>query len=571
MTSALSPITITDYALLQIESTVGRFTPEKGGALLGIPYEDTVTDFLFDPDAQVTSVVYHNTADLVRLIAARESESEVRFKGILHSHPGTLARPSGQDLSEFATGLELNPGLPTYVSPIVTFDLARPLDAHEIAVAGTRISFFGSRRGSRGVSTFGMAPRVLPISESLERAGLSAAAGLPALVYVDRVPFIGVNIPGGNGLPDGECVVLFPTSFPTVPPLLIGPDGALLQIGWDLAIPVGDRLARALSERTTRQVRSASPVSALVQPDLLARSSGLVSESIRSKSVLIVGAGSVGSYLAEVMTRSGVGTLSLVDPDTVESHNIGRANFTAADIGRPKVEAVEARCRLIAPAVEIQSQHLRLEGVAREDLERMVRSADLVIATTDDNNTQSLLNHVTYHLGVPAVFVGLYREAAGGEVIVSRSPSPCWRCATAGLRETDGMSDVARSTDYGTGRLVAEPGLIADIHYVSAAAARIALGLLDNGGAGSAGDFLSGALAGEKTYVLFAMRPGYWFFPDALRDAFAQYTFQSVWMNTTRDTGCPVCGDQRESPFDAVRSPVHSRVLEAYQRFAKGR
>lgn len=70
MTSALSPITITDYALLQIESTVGRFTPEKGGALLGIPYEDTVTDFLFDPDAQVTSVVYHNTADLVRLIAA---------------------------------------------------------------------------------------------------------------------------------------------------------------------------------------------------------------------------------------------------------------------------------------------------------------------------------------------------------------------------------------------------------------------------------------------------------------------------------------------------------------------
>jgi tRNA A37 threonylcarbamoyladenosine dehydratase len=58
--------------------------------------------------------------------------------------------------------------------------------------------------------------------------------------------------------------------------------------------------------------------------------------------VLIAGCGSVGSYVAEHFVRSGIGEITLLDPDQVDYSNLSRANFKATDVGRPKVGGVRA-------------------------------------------------------------------------------------------------------------------------------------------------------------------------------------------------------------------------------------
>ncbi|MBS2554780.1 ThiF family adenylyltransferase, partial [Catenulispora sp. NL8] len=72
---------------------------------------------------------------------------------------------------------------------------------------------------------------------------------------------------------------------------------------------------------------------------LFARTGGILSPELADRRVLIVGAGSVGSYLVEVLARSGVGGFTIVDPDVVEAVNVGRSAFRVADVGLGKAWA----------------------------------------------------------------------------------------------------------------------------------------------------------------------------------------------------------------------------------------
>ncbi|MBS2554752.1 hypothetical protein KGQ19_48665, partial [Catenulispora sp. NL8] len=155
----------------------------------------------------------------------------------------------------------------------------------------------------------------------------------------------------------------------------------------------------------------------------------------------------------------------------------------------------------------------------------------------------------------------------GGEVIVAAAGSACFACATGGvradLRET-GSGDVAARTDYGTGRLVAEPGLLADVHQVAAVAAKAALGLLhapDDDAA--AARFAYGILKAGTTYAVFGHEPDYWIFADLMRSTPAQYAYQSLWLSVTSRDDCPVCGEvagrtdpsaYREPDVDLIRA-----------------
>ncbi|MBQ3179677.1 MAG: ThiF family adenylyltransferase, partial [Clostridia bacterium] len=66
--------------------------------------------------------------------------------------------------------------------------------------------------------------------------------------------------------------------------------------------------------------------------------------------VLLFGVGGVGGYVCEVLVRSGVGEITLVDPDTVAESNINRQIIaTDATVGMPKVQAAAERIRLINP------------------------------------------------------------------------------------------------------------------------------------------------------------------------------------------------------------------------------
>jgi hypothetical protein len=283
----------------------------------------------------------------------------------------------------------------------------------------------------------------------------------------------------------------------------------------------------------------------------------------------------VGSYLGEVLARSGVGAFTLIDPDVVEPANLGRSAYRVADIGLPKVRALADLILAVNPAARIDGYRALLDDLDVEDLAEAVERADLVVAATDSNEAQERLGHFAYRIGRPALFPGLYRGAAGGEVIVVVDGAPCWGCCTGGVRGATaaGGESPHRATDYGTGRLIAEPGLLVDVHHVASAAAKLALGLLhDADDPAAAARFTAGLLKTRQTYAAFANEPDFWIFPDVLRDVPAQYAFQSLWLSPTSRPGCPVCGDQagRTDPAEYQTPVASADEILAYWRERSG-
>jgi molybdopterin/thiamine biosynthesis adenylyltransferase/proteasome lid subunit RPN8/RPN11 len=566
LTAPIRELRIADHVVDTIRLTVGAHPVETGGALLGYPDERIVTDFLFDPNARTGYAVYQNSLRLIERIGAAEAATPQRFVGILHSHPADVARPSGQDVSEFTTMLSANPGLPFTVSPIVTFDLRAAIAPHEVVVDGMRMSCFVSTRTTDGVRVDPVVPVVLPVRASLHRVDPDHAPIVTA--RLEGVPvFMSEVVHGGRRL-----VVSMPLGFPTAAATIVDEDGRPLRIAWRLDSAPEERLALAL-EDAARSARAEADGPTGADPEvpratrkgvplgaLTARASGMLSDRIHRRSALIVGAGSMGSDIAEALVRSGVGRITLMDPDIVEAHNLGRARYSGADIGQSKVHALARHMAAISTELLIEAVSEGTADVDRDRLAGLVSSADVVVAATDDPEAQSLLNHVARHVGTPAVFVGMYARAEGGEIVVSRSDVPCFACATGRVRDLR-TDDTRRTADYGTGRLVAEPGLASDVQFVSAAAAKIVLGLLEEDADADARVFVEQPLSHGQSYIVFSMRPDYWVFPSAMRDAAAQYAMQSLWMRVERRDDCPVCGAAPEDPL-VFRAPRLARLRE---------
>ncbi len=148
--------------------------------------------------------------------------------------------------------------------------------------------------------------------------------------------------------------------------------------------------------------------------------------------------------------------------------------------------------------------------------------------------------------------------------------TPCYRCATS-VRHAVAATphDAGQEMDYGTGRLAAEVGLAADIHHVSTAALRLALGALCLKAGGRSGDLVERAITDGTSYLLMGMHPDYWFFPQVFEGTPAQLAFQSVWVAPTSDPDCPICGElSSRTDLDTVsgRRPASDRVAAVLAR-----
>jgi molybdopterin-synthase adenylyltransferase len=100
---------------------------------------------------------------------------------------------------------------------------------------------------------------------------------------------------------------------------------------------------------------------------------------IRKTRLLVAGCG-IGSTIAETCLRLGFQHLTLIDGDHVEAHNLNRQNFTAADIGTQKVDALAKRLRSINPTASIRAVN---EWVTPENAADFVADTDIVFDTID--------------------------------------------------------------------------------------------------------------------------------------------------------------------------------------------
>ena len=99
-------------------------------------------------------------------------------------------------------------------------------------------------------------------------------------------------------------------------------------------------------------------------------------EAIGRRQVVVVGVGAIGSHLVEVLGKLGVLKFVLIDPDEVDTINLGVQGFYEGEVGLPKVDSVGTRLRLISSMIEV-------EAFCEEYRPDLVPSASVVFACVD--------------------------------------------------------------------------------------------------------------------------------------------------------------------------------------------
>jgi molybdopterin/thiamine biosynthesis adenylyltransferase/rhodanese-related sulfurtransferase len=219
-------------------------------------------------------------------------------------------------------------------------------------------------------------------------------------------------------------------------------------------------------------------------------------------SILLIGAGGLGSPAALYLAAAGVGRLGIVDDDVVDESNLQRQVLhSTARLGEPKAQSARRTLEELNPDVEVVTLE---ERITSENVDAILAQGwDVIVDGADNFPTRYLLNDAAVWHDVPIVHGSIFRFE--GQVTVFKPhEGPCYRC----LFPQPPPPELAPSCAEG-GVLGVLPGVIGSLQANEAL--KLAL---------DAGDPLVGRL------MLF----------DALSASFTEVAIR-------RDPECPVCGD----------------------------
>jgi molybdopterin/thiamine biosynthesis adenylyltransferase/rhodanese-related sulfurtransferase len=219
-------------------------------------------------------------------------------------------------------------------------------------------------------------------------------------------------------------------------------------------------------------------------------------------SILLIGAGGLGSPAALYLAAAGVGRIGIVDDDRVDASNLQRQVLhSTAKLGASKAESARQSLEELNPDVRVVTYEERLTS---ENVDRILGEGwELIVDGADNFPTRYLLNDASVWHRIPVVHGSIYRFE-GQATVFKPYEGPCYRC----LFPQPPPPELAPSCAEG-GVLGVLPGVIGSLQANEAL--KLALGI---------GDPLVGRL------LLF----------DALSASFNEVTVR-------RDPACPVCGE----------------------------
>ena len=142
--------------------------------------------------------------------------------------------------------------------------------------------------------------------------------------------------------------------------------------------------------------------------------------------VLIVGAGGLGSPGAFYLAAAGVGTLAIVDFDTVEESNLQRQILHRADrVGSAKVDSARETLEGFNPGIQVVPIEKRLD---KTNVEEILSGFDVVVDGSDNFPTRYLVNDCCVKLGIPCVHGSVFRFDGQVSVFDPQRGGPCYRC-----------------------------------------------------------------------------------------------------------------------------------------------
>jgi molybdopterin/thiamine biosynthesis adenylyltransferase/rhodanese-related sulfurtransferase len=222
--------------------------------------------------------------------------------------------------------------------------------------------------------------------------------------------------------------------------------------------------------------------------------------ALKRSRVLLVGAGGLGSPVALYLAAAGVGTLGLVDFDSVDLSNLQRQILHgSSSVGSSKIDSARDRLADINPNVSFEPYRTRLTS---ENALEIAQGYDLIVDGTDNFATRYLVNDTSVLLGIPNVYGSVYRFE-GQASVFGAADGPCYRC----LFRDPPPADLVPSCAEG-GVLGVVPGLVGTIQATEAI--KILLGLGET-------------LVGKLLTI------------DVLKMSFRTLAIR-------KDPGCPACG-----------------------------
>ncbi|MGH3476525.1 MAG: adenylyltransferase/sulfurtransferase MoeZ [Nocardioidaceae bacterium] len=146
---------------------------------------------------------------------------------------------------------------------------------------------------------------------------------------------------------------------------------------------------------------------------------------LKNARVLVIGAGGLGSPALMYLAAAGVGTLGVVDFDTVDESNLQRQIIHGqSDVGRSKAESAKESVAEVNPYVRVVVHDERLDN---DNVLRIFEQYDLIVDGTDNFATRYMVNDACVLLGKPYVWGSIYRFDGQASVFWAEH-GPCYRC-----------------------------------------------------------------------------------------------------------------------------------------------
>lgn len=178
-----------------------------------------------------------------------------------------------------------------------------------------------------------------------------------------------------------------------------------------------------------------NPVDEKPVEDRQKRVPGFSQDTLSRLIVLLGGAGALGGEIAEGLVRKGVGTLIILDFDTVSLTDLNRQFFFAQDLHQPKAWAL---ARNLAPhgamGTRIIAHNLSFENAHEGGIDLQ---SDVIVSAVDNAQTRVAITRFSLKRRVPAVFGGASVTADYANLFVQEVNGPCYICAFPGEASGD--------------------------------------------------------------------------------------------------------------------------------------
>lgn len=221
-----------------------------------------------------------------------------------------------------------------------------------------------------------------------------------------------------------------------------------------------------------------------LQMGIFSRNVGILESTVMlQKKAVFVGCGSVGSLVAVELAKAGVGNFMLIDNDVFGYHNICRHQCGIYDVGHFKTDALADRIFQINPYATVMKKNCMIQEIDRGEMEDFCNEDTIIIGGADNREGDLYASDFALENKMPFISIGCWERAFAGEIFYCLpNGMPTYRDFLKAMGYISGRVTQNRrfyTTEEDLEKVSFEPGISADVNFITIIGVKIILDLLN--------------------------------------------------------------------------------------------